>query len=149
MEQKVIAKASIGIQKPVSEIFEAIVDPEIMKHYFISKGSGKMEQGASLNWSFPEYDGSYPLTVSEVRENEKIVFVWDPQSIVTIELEERADNDTVIKVFEEGHELNEKGVKWAIGQTEGWSNFLACMKAWLEHGIHLRKGAFDFMKKGA
>jgi hypothetical protein len=34
-----------------------------------------------------------------------------------------------------------------IGNTEGWANFLACMKAYLEYGIQLRKGAFDFMRK--
>ena len=33
-----------------------------------------------------------------------------------------------------------------MGQTEGWANFLACLKAYLEYGINLRKGAFDFMK---
>jgi uncharacterized protein YndB with AHSA1/START domain len=37
--EKVTAKASIGIQKPVSEVFEAIINPEIMQNYFISKGS--------------------------------------------------------------------------------------------------------------
>ena len=31
--------------------------------------------------------------------------------------------------------------------TEGWANFLACLKAYLEYGINLRKGAFDFLKK--
>ncbi|MDR2039959.1 MAG: hypothetical protein LBQ60_18715 [Bacteroidales bacterium] len=30
--------------------------------------------------------------------------------------------------------------------TEGWANFLACLKAWMEYGINLCKGAFDFMK---
>lgn len=146
METKLTAKASIGIQKPVSEIFEAIVNPEIMQNYFISKGSGRMEVGKEIFWSFPEFEGSYPLTTKEIIANEKIVLVWDPKSVVTIELQKLSENDTVIKVSEEGHEMDEKGVKWAIGQTEGWANFLACMKAWLEYGIHLRKGAFDFMK---
>ena len=35
----------------------------------------------------------------------------------------------------------------ALGNTEGWANFLACMKAYLEYGIQLRKGAFDFMRE--
>lgn len=144
--EKLTAKASIGIQKPVSEIFEAIVNPEIMQNYFISKGSGRMETGNEIFWSFPEFKGFYPLTTKEIITNEKIVFVWDPKSVVTIELQKLSENDTIVKVSEEGHQNDEKGIKWAIGQTEGWANFLACMKAWLEHGIHLRKGAFDFMK---
>lgn len=143
---KLTAKASIGIQKPVSEVFEAIINPEIMQNYFISKGTGIMEVDKEVFWSFPEFDGSYPLKTKEIIPNERIVFVWDPKSVVTIELQKLSDNNTMIKVAEEGYADDEKGIKWAIGQTEGWANFLACMKAWLEYGIHLRKGAFDFMK---
>lgn len=144
--EKLTAKACIGIQKPISEIFEAIIDPEKMQNYFISKGSGRMETGKEIFWSFPEFDGSYPLTVKEIIPAEKIVFVWDPNSVVTIELEKLSENESIVKVSEEGHTNDEKGIKWVIGQTEGWANFLACMKAWLEYGIHLRKGAFDYMK---
>ena len=39
------------------------------------------------------------------------------------------------------------GLHWFGGNTEGWANFLACLKAYLEFGINLRKGGFDFMKK--
>ena len=31
------------------------------------------------------------------------------------------------------------------GYTAGRANFLACLKAYLEYGINLRKVAFDFM----
>lgn len=146
MNSKVTAKASIGIQKPPATVFEAIVNPEIMTNYFISKGSGKMEKGMEIRWEFPEFEGSYPVSVKDIRKDEYISFVWDPDSFIEIKLEKSADGNTVVKVFEEGHNHDEEGVKWAIGQSEGWANFLACMKAWLEYGIHLRKGAFDFMK---
>lgn len=143
---KVTAKASIGIQKPIEEIFEGIVNPEIMVNYFISKGSGRMESGKEIYWEFPEFDGSYPVSVREIRKDEYISFVWDPDSFVEIKLESLTNGDTVVRVFEEGHQPDDEGIKWVIGQSEGWANFLACMKAWLEYGIHLRKGAFDFMK---
>lgn len=38
-------------------------------------------------------------------------------------------------------------IKWLSGNSFGWSNFLACLKAYLEYNINLRKGAFEFMKK--
>ena len=44
-------------------------------------------------------------------------------------------------------ENNEAGLKWLSGNSFGWSNFLSCLKAYLEYNINLRKGAFDFMKK--
>lgn len=147
MSQNITARASIGIQKPVQEVFEAIVNPEMMANYFISKGSGKLESGKEIQWEFPEFEGSFPVAVKDIRENEFISFVWDPDSLVEIKLEKKSENDTVVHVTEEGHNQDEAGIKWAVGQTEGWANFLACLKAWLEYGIHLRKGAFDFMKK--
>lgn len=147
MSQNITARASIGIQKPVQEVFEAIVNPEMMVNYFISKGSGNLKSGKEFQWEFPEFEGSFPVAVKEIRENEFISFVWDPDSLVEIKLEKKSENDTVVRVMEEGHNLDEAGIKWAVGQTEGWANFLACMKAWLEYGIHLRNGAFDFMKK--
>lgn len=146
MSQNITAKASIGIQKPVKEVFEAIVNPEMMANYFISKGSGNLESGKEVKWEFPEFEGSFPVAVKEIRENEFVSFVWDPDSLVEIKLEKKSENDTVVYVTEEGHNQDEAGIKWVIGQTEGWANFLACMKAWLEYGIHLRNGAFDFMK---
>jgi uncharacterized protein YndB with AHSA1/START domain len=39
-DDKIRAKVQMGIQKPVSEIFEAIVNPEKMNQYFISGSTG-------------------------------------------------------------------------------------------------------------
>ena len=43
-------------------------------------------------------------------------------------------------------ENNEAGINWLRGNTEGWTNFRACLKAYLEYGTNLRKGTFDFLK---
>lgn len=145
--EKLTSKAAITIHKPMDEVFEAIVNPEIMSQYFISKGSARLEQGTQVMWEFPEFEGSYPVQVKDVIPNQLIILDWDPQSIVKIELQEDKNKNTTVRVSEEGYQANEKGIKWAIGQTEGWSNFLSCMKAWLEYRIHLRKGAFDYMLK--
>lgn len=142
--EKLTAKAAITIQKPINEVFEAIVNPEIMNNYFISKGSARLDEGKEVFWEFPEWSDRFPVQVKEVITNQLIVLDWDPNSLVRIELEE-ANENTTIRVSEQGYQPDEAGIKWAIGQTEGWTNFLTCMKAWLEYGIHLRKGAFDYM----
>lgn len=144
--EKIKAKATITIYKQIDKVFEAILNPEIMSNYFISKGSGRLEQGKEVQWEFPEFDGSYPVQVKEIIQNKFIILDWDPKSLVKIELEEDSNKNTTVRVSEEGYQLDKAGIKWAIGQTEGWTNFLTCMKAWLEYGIHLRKGAFDYMK---
>jgi uncharacterized protein YndB with AHSA1/START domain len=139
-------KTGIQIQKPVNEVFEAIVDPAKMSNYFISHGSGRMEAGAELIWRFPEIDMDVPVRVGIIKKNEYISYYWDNdknEMFVEMTLTSRG-NDTIIVVTEKSAANDEAGIKWFGGNTEGWANFLACLKAWLDHGIHLRKGAFDY-----
>lgn len=140
-----IAKASIQIQRPVEEVYTGIVNPEKMTNYFISESSGMMETGKELIWKFPEFEDRFPITAIKTVTNKQISFVWDPQTEVRIELEAQSDGSTVVKVSEDGKPYDQDNLKWLVGNTEGWANFLACMKAYLEYGIQLRKGAFDFM----
>lgn len=144
---KLNSKAAITIHKPINEVFEAIVNPEIMTNYFISESTGRLEQGKEVIWKFPEFDEKSPVQTIEIIENKLIVLDWDPETIIRIELEEDSNKSTTVKVSEEGYQADEKGIKWLTSQTQGWANFLACMKAWLEYGVHLRKGAFDYMIK--
>ena len=65
--------------------------------------------------------------------------------LVEMTLTPRGTGSTVVRIAEKSRELDEAGLKWLQGNTQGWANFLACLKAYLEYGINLRKGAFDFM----
>ncbi len=143
---KLIAKATIQIQKPITEVFEGIVNPEKMTNYFISESSGRMETGKNLIWKFPEFNDKCQVKEIKIVANQSVSFVWDKETLVKIELESQPDKSTLVKVTEDGKTYNEDNLKWLIGNTEGWANFLACMKAYLEYGIQLRKGAFDFMR---
>ncbi len=138
---------AMQVLKPVNEVFEAIVDPAKMANYFISKGSGRMEEGKTLMWSFPEFEGEFPIKIGSIVQDELISFYWEIEGnehLVSINLSAYKETYTVVNVTESGMENTEAGIKWLKGNTEGWANFLACLKAWMEYGIHLRKGAFDF-----
>jgi len=140
-------RTKIKILKPASVVFEAIVNPEQMSNYFISKGSARMEAGSKPFWNFPEFEAGFEVRVGKLRPNTYVSFHWDTEvgeTLVEINLDERADQSTIVTVTEGVISNNDAGIKWLQGNTEGWANFLACMKAWLEYGIHLRKGAFDF-----
>jgi uncharacterized protein YndB with AHSA1/START domain len=143
-------KAAIQIQKSSHEVFEAIADPEKMSNYFISKGSGRMEDGKQIMWRFPEFDMEFPIRVNKTDQDKYISYYWEVDQLellVEITLTQVADNSTLVNVTEKSRNNDEAGIKWLKGNTEGWANFLACLKAWLEYGINLRKGAFDYLKK--
>lgn len=146
--QKLEIKTSLKIQKPVHDVFEAIVDPKKMSNYFISKSTGRMEEGKTLTWKFPEFDIEFPVVVNKVQTDQFISFDWgnledDIQTTAEIELKPMEEGETFVTVTEKSRDNDEAGIKWLQGNTAGWANFLACLKAYLEYGINLRKGAFD------
>lgn len=146
MEKQLIAKATIQIQKPVSDVFDAIVDSNKITQYFIGSSTGRIEPDAKLMWTFPEFDEICPIAIITARTNQLIEFAWDPETIVRIAFHAQQDNSTVVRV-EEGKKVpSNENLVWLMDNTAGWANFLACLKAFLEYGINLRKGAFDFIK---
>jgi uncharacterized protein YndB with AHSA1/START domain len=144
---KLESSAALQIQKPIEEVFEGIVNPQKMTKYFISESSGRLESGKEVIWKFPEFPDKFPVTEIKIEDHHLISFVWDPETVVTITLESLADKSTLVSVIENGKDLNEDNLKWVISNAGGWSNFLACLKAYLEYDIQLRKGAFDFMRE--
>lgn len=144
-------KTALQIARSKNDIFDAIVDPDKMSNYFISRSSGRMEEGKTLEWTFPEFPESFEVKVTKVKPPENVVFEWEGSGgkflEVNIRLEDINSNKTLVRVSEGKMEPNETGIRWLAQNTEGWANFLACLKAYMEHGINLRKGGFDFMKK--
>ena len=143
-------KTAIQIQKLAHDVFEAIVDPEKMSNYFISQSTGRMEAGKEIFWKFPEFDEQFPVRVDKIEKNKYVSYYWDTDGkelLVEMQLTTVSDNSTLVIITEKSMPNDEAGIKWLKGNTEGWANFLACLKAYLEYGINLRQGAFDFMKK--
>ncbi len=132
----------------MNEVFSAIVSADKMNRYFIESSTGNLETDKTVQWKFPEFDDVFPVTGRVIKENEYISFDWsgEPNMLVEIFLQSQADNSTVVKVVEHEMEKTDAGIKQMMQQTEGWANFLACLKANLEYNINLRNGAFDYMR---
>ena len=150
MKERLEITAKLQIGKPAHEVYEAIVDPAKMSNYFISGSSGRMEEGKTLQWRFPEFDMEFPVLVGKLIRDEYISYYWTVDGeklLVEMTLLAANGNSTIVTVTEKSRDKDEAGLKWLMQNTEGWANFLACLKAWLEYGINLRKGAFDFLKQ--
>ncbi len=148
-EKTLEIKVKMQIQKPVNEVFDAIVNPDKMSNYFIAWGSDKMETEKTIEWKFPEFDENFPIQTHIVIANKLISFYWemdDLSLLVAITLDEINTNETLVTITEGKRVADEAGLSWLSGNSFGWSNFLTCLKAYLEYGINLRKGAFEYMK---
>ena len=147
---KLSIQTRIQIQKSAEEVYDAIIDPAKMSGYFIASASGKMEAGREIKWKFPEFDEEFPVQILETRPHTYISYNWEidgKRLLVEISLANKGDHGTLVTVTEKEMDNDERGINWLKGNTEGWANFLACLKAYLEYGINLRKGAFDFLRK--
>lgn len=147
---KLIIQTAIQIQRPVHSVFEAIIDPAHMTQYFISKSSGHMKTGRALIWEFPEFKGENNVRVDTIKQDEYISFYWEigkQEMLVEIVLTPTGEDATIVRITEKEMDNTPEGIQWLKGNTEGWTNFLNCLKAYLEYGINLRKGAFDYLKK--
>ncbi|MEH6945072.1 SRPBCC family protein [Bacillus sp. JJ722] len=128
------------IRKPANEVFESIVDPEKIGHFWFSSSSERWEQGKKITLKYDEYDAEGAINVIEVKENKKIVFSWgeehNEETVVTISLIELDKNNTIIEVKESGlKEEDPEVVNKMMGQKEGWVYMLSCLKCYLENDV--------------
>jgi uncharacterized protein YndB with AHSA1/START domain len=142
-EYKLKVNLQMGILKPVHNVFEAIVNPEIMKKYFISKSTGRIESGKTLKWEWEDFDAVHEIKIQKVEQDKLVSFKWDGsgvECVVNITLESKGENKTVVKITEEDWIPDFDGAKRCMGQVEGWTHFLCCLKAFLEYDVNLRAG---------
>ncbi len=140
------------ISKPVHEVFEAVADPDKLSCYFTTGGAkGRLEEGATVSWDFHDFPGAFPVRVIEVVPDERIVLEWEAHepdgdgpaydTTVTMQFKpvDGESGRTLVEIAEEGWHETEAGLKGSYGNCMGWSQMLAALKVWIEHGINLRE----------
>jgi uncharacterized protein YndB with AHSA1/START domain len=148
LKQTPIAKAEMLIRKPVDEVFEAFVDPAITSRFWFTQGSGRLEAGKEITWTWGMYNFSIPIQVKEIEKNRKILVDWPGYGTpTTVEwtFTSRPDGTTFVSIVNQGFSGEaDEIVKQAIGSTEGFTLVLAGLKAFLEHNVTLNLVADRF-----
>jgi uncharacterized protein YndB with AHSA1/START domain len=145
-------KVMIHVSQPVSQVFDAVADPKQLSSYFTTGGaSGRLESGATVMWDFADFPGAFPVEVDEVIKDQKIALRWDANDPsapskyklnVTMTFKPTDDGRTLVEIEEKGWHDSEGGLKASYMNCMGWSQMLAALKMWMEHGINLREGAY-------
>ena len=68
--------AEMLIRKPVKQLFEAFIDPEITSKFWFTKGSGRLEAGRQVKRDWEMYNVSVQVNVLEIEENKRILIEW-------------------------------------------------------------------------
>lgn len=108
------AQVKLKVLKPIGTVFEGIIDPKHMSHYFISSGSAPMEEGKTVTWAWADYGtGTMDVRVKTVEKDRHISFLWTATGIETfvdISLEAINPNTTLVKITENGWDKDDKGI---------------------------------------
>ena len=129
------------LPKPIHEVFEAIVDPQKMKRYFITESSGPMQEGKTVTWTWADYNAIQDISIEKIRPPTLIAFSWTPHSTPThvdITLTPIQPTQTRVHIRETGWEPTPEGIASFAENVQGWTDFLLSLKAYLQYGINLR-----------
>ena len=134
-----IAKAEMLIRKPVTEVFQAFVDPAITTKFWFTKSSGQLEEGKAVRWNWEMYGVSTRVAVKAIEKNKRILIDWDdPPTQVEWVFAPRTAGTTFVSITNSGFVGDgDEVVSQAIGSMGGFSFVLAGLKALLEHNIIL------------
>ena len=136
-----VTETGMLIRKPVAEVFEAIVNPEITTQFWFTRSSGRLVVGRPTRWEWQMYDVSIEVTAKAIDNNRRIVVEWPGYSgPTTIEWTFAPQNDgnTFVRVTESGFTGDgDQLVKYVADSTQGFSLMLAGLKALLEYGVKL------------
>jgi uncharacterized protein YndB with AHSA1/START domain len=140
--EELVANAEMLIRRPVSEVFEAFVNPAITSKFWFTGGSDRLAPGRRVRWDWKMYGFSMQADVRAFEENRRIVVDWSSgdEAPTTIEwlFTPRPDGTTFVSITNGGFAGSTAEVaRQAINSAEGFAFVLAGLKAYLEHGVSL------------
>jgi uncharacterized protein YndB with AHSA1/START domain len=138
----IAAKSEMLIRRPVADVFEAFVDPKRTSQFWFTGGTGRLERGKRVQWTWDMYDLTVNVEVKALEENKRIFIDWWSGNAAPTSVEwqftPRSAGTTYVKVSNFGFRGDEDEiVNQAITSTEGFTYVLAGLKAFLEHDVRL------------
>lgn len=131
------------IKKSVDEVWDAIVNPEKINKFFVSRASAPIVVNQYISWEFADYSIILEISVFKVEVHKNISFSWEAcVKRTTVEMHFISDglDQTKIEITESEFDLSDSEMQKAMQQTQGWTDFICSMKAWLYAGVNLRNG---------
>lgn len=140
---KIDVKVNDIIHKPIDYIYKTIILKDSLSKFFITAADSDLIQGKKVKWIWKDQNATAIIDVVKLVKNKEIAFNWSAggqKTFVRIFLKEVKPKITSIMITETPFELNPKDLKKALSQTQGWTDFVCSLKAFLYAGINLRTG---------
>lgn len=139
MSSNVYVEAQMLIRKPVEDVFEAFINPEITTNFWFTKSTGKLEEGKTITWEWEMYDVKKMVNVHQIIPNQLIKTEWGEPSVHVDYEFKTMEKGTLVVIKSYGFsQTGEDLLKQINDNTGGFTTVLDGCKAYLEHGINLR-----------
>ncbi len=134
-----MVECQMMIRKPVSQVFQAFIDPQVTTKFWFTKSSGILEEGRIVTWEWEMYGVSAEVRTLKIIPNEIITIEWDePRTTVKFEFTALSENATYLVIKNYGFQQEGNDLIEAIkNNTGGFTTVLDGLKAYLEFGIQL------------
>lgn len=136
-----VARAQSIVRAKPEKVFEAFVNPDLMKQFWFHRTDSGLKEGESVTWYIgdaPDAFGIY-VHVIEVRQDSLIHIKWGDENgstEVRWTLEETDQGDTKLTIEESGFYGDEMQIiDRALDSTGGFNQVIVAAKAFIEHGV--------------
>lgn len=148
MSANVYVEAQMLIRKPVEEVFEAFINPEITTQFWFTKSTGKLEENKTVTWEWEMYGAKSKVKVLKIIPNQLIKTEWgDPAVNVDYEFK-KMEQGTLVVIKSYGFaQTGQDFLKVMNDNTGGFTTVLDGCKAYLEYGIRLNLIGDKFPQK--
>ena len=126
------------VHASLDRVWDAVTKSEHTKAYFGMAPMGDLVEPGTY---VIEWEGIDPdlIVIKDAAPKSRIDFEWnawkEPYRTSAMFLFEEDGEHVKFSVSEKGWELTEAGVKSALANCEGWTQFCLRLKMYLEHGI--------------
>lgn len=135
------AEAGMLIRKPVEQVFEAFIYPEITTNFWFTKSTGRLDENDEVTWTWEMYNHKVPVFVESIFENEKIKIKWgnyDELTTIEFTFTPLDKSKTFVNIINSGFKGNSDELLAQVrASTEGFTLVLAGLKSYMEHDIQL------------
>nr|WP_252151576.1 SRPBCC domain-containing protein [Acinetobacter terrestris] len=139
MKMSVVIETQMLIRKPVAEVFNAFIDPEITSKFWFTSSTGQLIENKSVDWYWEKYDVTTSVLVEQMINNELIQIIWgEPKTTVDFIFEKITEQETYLRI--RNYDIPLEGsalIAFIIDHTAGFTTVLDGCKAYLEYGALL------------
>lgn len=114
-------KSEMLILKPVYEVYEAFVNPDITTKFWFTKSNGRLEVGKHVRWDWEIYGVWDEIHVKELETNKRIVVESSDGSTIEWIFNDRSENETFVTISVSGFMLNLVADHAPDAHVMGWN----------------------------